>query len=426
MRAVILVGLLALSSCSLLFNGDDLHGHPGSDLGVDDLSGLDLSGADLTAVDLYGADLAGKALSFDVPQVGLGFNGASNIVALGLGKANDTDATLSLFLADPSGLTASAYAMGTNQFMASGGTPVNPCVSSGNSGTLYDAGFGDVDNDNYFDVVTLCGFGSKTAVEIFYGVGMLPASATTEVTVGLNARFGPMLGDFIFATGNLDLAVSAPSYGQVEIYVHSGPRTYSNSPVIATVAGTPARGDVHRVNSDAVDDFVVAQTVGTGTFTATGFYGGSTLTPWATFPTSAAPIAARIGKLDQLDLPDVVVLMPDGIAAFLGHASSAGAVAPQMVGAGNQDLALADFDGDGVLDLALATQMAPGDTLLVALGKGDGTFDLPPKYSTPVASVMTVSANVRLAVADVDGDMRPDVVMGTSTGAIYYFHNSTH
>jgi hypothetical protein len=62
----------------------------------------------------------------------------------------------------------------------------------------------------------------------------------------------------------------------------------------------------------------------------------------------------------------------------------------------------ADFNGDGVPDLATADSL--GNTVSVLLGKGDGSFRAPVSYPTgknPAA----------VAVADVNGDGKPDLVV---------------
>ncbi|RYZ42308.1 MAG: DUF11 domain-containing protein [Myxococcaceae bacterium] len=67
-----------------------------------------------------------------------------------------------------------------------------------------------------------------------------------------------------------------------------------------------------------------------------------------------------------------------------------------------QSMAVADFNGDGALDVALAPGNAPDVTVL--LNQGDGTF------AQPVV-IPTVSNATALATGDFDGDGKPELVV---------------
>jgi len=122
---------------------------------------------------------------------------------------------------------------------------------------------------------------------------------------------------------------------------------------------------------------------------------------------------------------DVVsVAFPTGLSIQLGNGD--GTLQPaQTVGfgsfsaatqpAGDQALAVGDFNGDGRLDVAIAAdQLAPSGAassgVLVYLGNGDGTFQSPVEYPTGDAG--------SIAVADLNGDGKPDLLVTT-------FHNQS-
>ncbi len=69
------------------------------------------------------------------------------------------------------------------------------------------------------------------------------------------------------------------------------------------------------------------------------------------------------------------------------------------------EVKVADFDGDGNLDIAVAAR-SPFAGFAVLRGKGDGTFQSPVKFA--VGATQTIS----LDIADVNGDGLPDVVIG--------------
>jgi hypothetical protein len=75
-------------------------------------------------------------------------------------------------------------------------------------------------------------------------------------------------------------------------------------------------------------------------------------------------------------------------------------------GSGAASVAVADVNGDNIPDLLVATGSASGSWVGVLLGNGDGTFQALVPYATGGLSALSV------AVADVNGDTKPDLVVG--------------
>jgi hypothetical protein len=109
---------------------------------------------------------------------------------------------------------------------------------------------------------------------------------------------------------------------------------------------------------------------------------------------------------DSFTSGSVSVLLGNGDGTFQA------AVSYSLGGNGATSVAVADLNGDGHPDLVVATwcQNSPPNCgnggVSVLLGNGDGTFQAPVSYSSGALYATSV------AIADVNGDGHPDVVVG--------------
>jgi hypothetical protein len=181
--------------------------------------------------------------------------------------------------------------------------------------------------------------------------------------------------------GNPDVAVANESAGNVAIALGSSSGVLQPATFVTTAPGAAsvAAGDL---NGDGKPDLVVANV---GTYTSGGNTNG-----------------------------ELSILIGNGDGTFKAAANVTAGVQPGFV-------VLADVNGDGKLDIVLvnlgltAGYSAPPDPggVTIMLGNGDGTFQKGVNYAVGI----NPSA---VAVGDVNGDGKPDLVVTTSQANFSY------
>ncbi len=242
---------------------------------------------------------------------------------------------------------------------------------------------GDFNNSGKLGLAVVNSTDANVPILLGNGDGTFTPSNTFVYTAGGNVS-SLAVGDFL-GNGNLDLAVTnSPSGLALNILLGYGDGAFNQAPIPAngyvSSAYMPAVGDF---NGDGKLDLAVTgagvtgsqddvATIllgnGDGTFTA-----GSN----STFATGKAPQAIAVADLNgdgKLDLvignyqdSTVTILLGNGDGTFTPASGS-----PFTVGNGPYAIAVADLNGDGKLDLAIANYL--GNTLTILLGNGDGTF----------------------------------------------------
>src|SRR6267142_1410570 len=135
-----------------------------------------------------------------------------------------------------------------------------------------------------------------------------------------------------------------------------------------------------------------------------------------TLPTGFSPAAIAVADFNGDRVPDLAIGNASSgyvsIIMGLGHGSFAPQAHVQMpfdIGPGF--LLTADLDSDGNEDLVEAGRSAPGTGLELFLGQGDGTFGAP--IMLEVSGYMNA-----LAVGDFNGDTRPDLAISGGSIAV--------
>ncbi|HMF43083.1 MAG TPA: VCBS repeat-containing protein, partial [Polyangia bacterium] len=169
-----------------------------------------------------------------------------------------------------------------------------------------------------------------------------------------------------------------------------------------------AAGDL---NGDGRPDLVAVDDVG-GAVTVLINRGDGTFGDPVVYLAGENPSCVAVADIDGDQKPDVVIgNWRDGaagwVSVFRNHGD--GTLEPPVqttVGEGPDALAVADFDGNGSLDVAVGNHVS--GTVGVLLNKGDGT--LAPMTSTMVDVVESHGA---IAAADLNGDHHVDLVVSS-------------
>ena len=279
----------------------------------------------------------------------------------------DARVDLVVSLSDPSISVSLLRGNGDGTF----GAPVNIANSSGADSPAIVAA--DLDNDGRLDVVL------AHAISCF----VAPCSISRDITVLLGLGDGTFQQPFEIAVGTgmsriavgdfnrdgiKDLGIAGDS-SQLYILLGVGNGTFLQQPTITLTADTLAVDgtdiDIADLNRDTIEDLVVA------------------------IPLNGSRTAVLLGRGDGTFGPPSILTEPNLLV-------------PQYQ-------AIADFNRDGLLDLALALANGNSGLLEIRLGNGDGTFRSPTRYFTPPAQSSIGGGTV--VTGDFNRDGRADLAL---------------
>jgi hypothetical protein len=270
----------------------------------------------------------------------------------------------------------------------------------------------DFNRDGHADIAvvdncgTSCGF-----VSVLLGKGDGTFQLKTDYAVGQSP--GALVAADLNGDGKIDIAV-ANSSNSISILIGNGDGTF-RAAVDYPSANAPAFLAVGDLNGDNIPDLVVTHNDAPWAATMLFGNGDGTFQPEQVIPMQAggsiATAPVQIVDLNADGKQDLVFssVFQGGALIFLGNGDGT-FQGPSNFSTGSYPFAfsVADVNGDGNKDLIVADQESNHVTVL--LGNGDGTFsprrDLPPGPSSPVQQSPQAAI-----IADFNGDGIPDLAL---------------
>jgi hypothetical protein len=182
---------------------------------------------------------------------------------------------------------------------------------------------------------------------------------------------------------------------------------------------------VSDLNGDGKPDVIVTDLANAKVVVLLGKTLGGSSTPSFTAPAAfgvgGRPLGIAVGDINGDGTPDLAIANLDtGTVSVLLGTTAPGTMTPSFAaafdfatGTNPHDVALADVNGDGILDLVVTNNGS--STLSVLIGT------TAPGATTPAFAThadVTVQSPIGLAVRDVDGDGRPDFAVTSGSGGL--------
>lgn len=355
-----------------------------------------------------------------------------------LAVVNSADGTVSILLGD-----------GTGNFSPATGSPVR--VAAGTGGAVTTAAnypvyvvTGDFNGDGNQDFAVANGnsstvLGYSVYVMLGNGSGGFTAGPGSPYAAGANP-LGIAVGDFN-GDGIEDLVVAnyGPSFFNTAIHTESvgntlsvllgaGAGSFQTGTYVSGYLEFPFSVAVGNFGSDANQDLAVANSYNNSSTVETGNGSGSFSASSASqYPSSGdGPVSVKMVDFNGDGYEDFALVNlegptgPGGVTIMLNNAG-AGFTAQPLIATGSspRQLVIADFNGDGYPDIAVANRGSNNVTVL--LNNCQGT---PGTFCAASYSPITVSTSpYAIAAADVNGDGVEDIIVvnqvgSTSTGSI--------
>jgi hypothetical protein len=269
---------------------------------------------------------------------------------------------------------------------------------------------GDFNGDGHPDFAIPTSLG-QVIIMLGHGDGTFQQGASISAA----QPYGVVTGDFN-GDGNLDLAVSnAGTNSSIAIYLGNGDGTFQAGAVYPAAPNAYYQiigsGDFNR---DGIPDLVVSDHYNNQVAVLLG-NGDGTFRGAGLFATGPEPWNLAIGDINGDGNPDIVVAndisdnQGNNITILLGNGDGTFGQATYLQGGvtSSGSVALADFNGDGILDIAATEE--PANSVFIFLGKGDGTFQ-------PKTTYAMNKGPYYLTTGDFNQDGNKDIITANAEG----------
>jgi hypothetical protein len=274
---------------------------------------------------------------------------------------------------------------------------------------------GDFNGDGKPDLV-VPGDSGLTGVTVLLGNSDGTFSAGPTFPVAGQDEGSAVVADFN-RDGKADLAITLTDVNQVLVLLGNGDGTFTPLQTIpVSGVGAIATGDF---NGDHKADLVVLSS-GTQSVNILLGNGDGTFVAQTPITVSGFPDSVAIGDFNNDGKTDLAVITNNGVSAatvLLGNGDGTFTVVSSIPTPGVVMISIAagDFNGDGILDLAVSNEIGgaqrgalPPGSITILLGHGDGTF-------TPTAASLVTGANpMSVTVTDFNGDGKLDLAVTDS------------
>ena len=266
----------------------------------------------------------------------------------------------------------------------------------------------DVNGDGNLDALTSDGNFGFIEIDFGDGHGDFPSSTSVN-TVYFD---GPLAVADLNKDGIADIVGTFYSGGTgypggVAVVLGTGHGIFGPERHFGSGGVNPVAFAVGDLNHDGIPDLVVANNGSRpsfGSVTVMIGRGDGTFLPPVRYNAGEYPSSIAIGDFNGDGILDVAVTDTRKVYILLGSGDGTlSAAKGYWGGISPGPVVAADFNGDGKLDLAVVNFLSTSDQVSVLLGNGDGTFQPPRHFPTGG------TGSYQMVVADFNVDGKPDL-----------------